>query len=86
MALLGAGQWQLGQAQQGLAAAAESETRRNIANQNLHQQNEQGKAALGGTIGGAAGAIAGTAIGGPAGGYVGATLGSLAGSFASKLF
>lgn len=86
MSILGAGQFQLNQSQQGLATAARTETDRYIANRNLQQQNEQGKAALGGTIGGAAGAIAGTAIGGPVGGYVGATLGSLAGSFASKLF
>lgn len=86
MSILGAGQFQLNQSQQGLATAARTETDRNIANRNLHEQGESAKAGLGATVAGSAAGLAGFALGGPIGAAVGVGLGSIAGSFASKLF
>ncbi len=85
MSLLAAGQFQVNQAQAGLGAAAERETSRNIANKNLKEQEEAGKASLGATVGGVVGGALGSYFG-PAGTAAGSTLGSIAGGFASKLF
>lgn len=94
MSLLAAGQFQVNQAQTGLGAAAERETQRNVANRNLKEQNDAGKASIGATVASTAGGLAGSAIAGaqfgaaagPYGAAAGAVLGAIAGAFGSKLF
>ena len=59
MSLINAGQFHLNQGQQSLGAAAADETTRNIANRNLKEANEQGKASVGSSLGSIAGGIGG---------------------------
>lgn len=74
--LAGQGQQQQQGAMQALGTAAEEETRRNIANQQLEQQEKAGNVSLGAS----GGAIVGMSVGGPVGAAIGTVVGALAGS------
>lgn len=92
--LLAAGQDQFNQAIKGLDSAAQSETQRNVANDQIQQQAKAGKAQLGATLGSAAGGVggglaAGAVYGSAAGSYgaaAGALIGGIAGFFGARLF
>ena len=77
---LGASQKQ--EAIRGLASAADEESRRNLQNERLKQQEKAGKVQLGGTIGALGGAALGAqygSIGGPLGSLIGGAVGAIAG-------
>lgn len=83
--LAGQGQQQQQGAMQALGSAAEQETSRGIANQQLEQQEKQGNVALGTSVG----TIGGMAIGakmGSVGGPMGAAIGAVVGALAASLF
>lgn len=75
MSAIGSGEFYANQGQSLLSGAAEDETKRNMQNKALKQQDEAAKSQLGAT----AGAVAGMAIGGPVGAGIGAVAGGLLG-------
>lgn len=81
---LGASQRQ--EATQDLARAAEEESKRNIQNQQIEQQEKSGKIQLGSTLGGVGGFMLGSkvgAVGGPLGMLIGGAVGAIAGGLFS---
>lgn len=71
---------------QGLAHAAEEESKRNIQNEQLDQQEKAGKVQLGSTLGAAGGFALGAqsgSIGGPLGMLIGGAVGAIAGGLFS---
>lgn len=84
LASLGASQRQ--EATQGLARAAEEESRRNIQNEQLEQQEKAGGIQLGSTLGAAGGFALGAqfgSVGGPLGMLIGGAVGAIAGGLFS---
>lgn len=75
------GSSQKSEAIRGLGAAAEEETKRNRANQQIEQQEKAGKMQLGSTLGALGGAALGAqygAVGGPLGSLIGGAVGAIA--------
>lgn len=84
LASLGASQKQ--EAIHGLANAAEEESKRNVQNQQLEQQEKAGKVQLGSTLGAAGGFYLGAqtgSVGGPLGMLIGGAVGAIAGGLFS---
>lgn len=84
--LIGAGNFYRGQGISGLEVAAQDETQRGIANNQIKATAKQEKQSLGVESGALAGATVGGMVAGPYGAAAGALVGSVAGLFGTKLF